>query len=314
MKWLLLVSLFLGACGPSEGAGQTSIVETEVARPTKTSLPQTETPQPMATNTPTETPSPTETSAPTDTPEEIVGYDGCEIGSPPPALNVDAFYAKYCDAGGIPVLSSANVPDLALQQAWNIIMNMLAARPDLHEMIAANGTLFGIIGVDEVTTDMPEYRDLNELWPETNWDARTRGLGATTFKRLSSAAEENLLCYSRDIYWGENITVHEFAHTIHTMGLEFIERDFNSRLAALYNEAKAVGLWTNTYAGSNVEEYWAEGVQSYFNSNLQAYPANGVHNYVDTREELQEYDVGLYDLIATVFPTYVWTPACPLES
>ena len=243
------------------------------------------------------------------TPPGIAGYDGCQVISPPDELGVDPFYAKYCDANGIPVLSSTNVPDLALLQAWNTIMNMLVTRPDLHEAIASNGVRFGVIGVDEVTTDMPEYADLYEAFPDTDWDVRARGLGPTRQRPLASSAEENLLCYADDVYLGESITVHEFAHAIDRMGLRSVEPDFGVKLDALYAEAMATGLWLDTYAAENAQEYWAEGVQSYFSTNLESQP--GIHNHINTHDELLEYDPGLYELIAGVFKNLRWTPGCP---
>ena len=79
----------------------------------------------------------------------------------------------------------------------------------------------------------------------------------------------------------------------------------------LYQSALSEGLWENTYAISNKEEYWAEGVQRYFDVNIGTNPANGVHNQIDTREELAEYDPELFAFIDTFFLGYQWTPGCP---
>ena len=103
--------------------------------------------------------------------------------------------------------------------------------------------------------------------------------------------------------------MHEFAHTIHTIGLRHVEPEFDERLDGLYAEAIAAGLWKDTYAATNALEYWAEGVQSYFDTNSEGQP--GVHNFVNTHDELREYDPDLYDLIAEVFRDFRWTPTCP---
>ena len=47
-------------------------------------------------------------------------------------------------------------------------------------------------------------------------------------------------------------------------------------------------LWKNTYAATNREEYWGEGVQSYFNTNIGSALGDGVHNHVNTLKELAE--------------------------
>lgn len=158
---------------------------------------------------------------------------------------------------------------------------------------------------------MPEYRDLDEEYPEVDWDERTRGLGATPARPLTSAGEENVMCYAEDRYRGENILVHEFAHTIKGMGVEAIDDAFADRVEEIYQQAMEEGLWADTYATSNPDEYWAEGVQSYFNANLEADPPDGVHNHVDTRRELEEYDPALFAVIDSTFGGVEWSPSCP---
>jgi len=232
---------------------------------------------------------------------------GCEVGPLPEWLPYDPFYEKYCDAGGIPIISSGNVSDLALQQAYYIVTNMLAPIPDVRLTLVANGAYFGVIGQDEQLTDIPEYSHMDGAY----WNRRARGLGGSSESPITTTAEENLLCLTWDHWYGESIAVHEFAHTISLMGLgaefDLLYEQFNG----LYLSALQEGLWSNTYAGSDIGEYWAEGVQSYFNTNLEADPVDGVHNHVNTREELAEFDPHLYDFIAAFFSDYVWTPACP---
>lgn len=220
---------------------------------------------------------------------------------PPAALDLDPFYKKYVSAGGLPIVSSENVADEALLAGRSIVLTMLANRPDLLQAIIRQKTIVAIIGRDEVTTDIPAYRDLNKRFPKTDWNRRTRGVGATKLSRTSSAAEENLLGLAGDRYAGESIMVHEFAHTIAVMGLETVEPDFPARIKATYERAMARGLWPKTYAATNPAEYWAEGVQSWFNANLEADPANGIHNHVNTRAELKAYDPALAELIGSIF-------------
>ena len=77
-------------------------------------------------------------------------------------------------------------------------------------------------------------------------------------------------------------------------------------------DALAAGKWGKTYAATNVEEYWAEGVQSWFNANQYSNPPNGIHNHVSNRDALREYDPGLADIIVQVFRDD-WTYICPLN-
>lgn len=52
----------------------------------------------------------------------ITDYAAAAITLPPESLGLDAaFYKKYTDAGGIPIISSAKVPDDALLVARDIV-------------------------------------------------------------------------------------------------------------------------------------------------------------------------------------------------
>jgi hypothetical protein len=240
----------------------------------------------------------------------IEGYEGCEVGSVPEGSGIDPFYSKYCEYEGIPIISSEKVPDLALQVAWNIVANMVQGQSRLIEGMHSVDLRIGIIAQSEGVTDLPEYNFLKND-TETNWDERARGLGATLDTPLVSGAEENLLCYPDDPYLGENIFLHEFAHTLKDMGVARVDPTFNQGLQLAFEAAQAGGLWADTYALTNHEEYWAEGVQDFFNTNLESIPANGIHNEVNTRAELKTYDPTLYAMIDTVFNGFKWTPTCP---
>jgi hypothetical protein len=225
----------------------------------------------------------------------------------PEYLSAHPFYEKYCDAGGIPILSSSEVEDRALQQAFYLVSNMLAPIPEVRAQLIAGGAYVAVIGTWEQLTTLPEYSRMNSEY----WDQRARGLGGSPRKPLTSAPEENFVCSRRDRYYGESIFVHEFAHTIHLLGTGSSHTTFASDLSDLYNAARAQDLWENTYAGSSVDEYWAEGVQSYFNTNLEANPPDGIHNQVGSRDELKAYDPALYWFIDRFFRGFEWTPTCP---
>ena len=219
---------------------------------------------------------------------------------------------KYLDADGLPIVSSAWAPDEALFRARDIIDEMLAHRQDLRATIAGLGIRVAIMAKSEVTTDIPEHSDPYEAFPGTDWDKRARGLGATLSRPATSVAEENLLCYEDDVYRNEDILVHEFAHTILQMGVEMQPGGtaFRARLEAAYENAINAGLWSETYAATNADEYWAEAVQSWFGLNDRSWPANGIHNQIDTRHELEAYDPMIASLIEEVFGETTISSTC----
>lgn len=225
-----------------------------------------------------------------------------QLPPPPASLGLSSFYKKYVDADGIPIVSSEKVSDQALLRARDIVKHMLSLIPDVKAKMIQNHIRVGIIGKTERPTQMPEYSDLYTAFPGTDWDTRARAYGATLQRPLTTDCEENMLCLTNDRYHGEEILTHEFSHAIHELGIRFVNSNFDNQLQAAYNHAISSGLWANTYAISEIREYWAEGVQDWFNCNLEAIPTNGVHNQVNTRTELQQYDPMLYNLIKTYFP------------
>lgn len=246
----------------------------------------------------------------------IFGFSGYSqttkysVSAPPAELKLDKFYKKYIDASGIPVISSWRVPDEALIKIAQMTEFFLNNLPnDVADNLRNNKARVGILARYEGTTDMPEYKHL-ESDTTVNWDVRARGLGGTLELPMTSCAEENILCYQIDKYHAEDIFIHEFAHTIHGVGILPSHPEFNELLEKTLKKAKATGKWENTYAATNHWEYWAEGVQSWFNVNGEVPVPDGKHNFVNTREELKNYDRGLYDIVAAYFPEVEFELSC----
>ncbi|EGK02208.1 hypothetical protein [Dysgonomonas gadei] len=230
--------------------------------------------------------------------------DEVKVTAVPDTLGIDPFYKKYVDAGGIPVVSSANVNDSALVRASKVISQVLSKREDVKKAMIAKGCKVMIIGEKEEVCDIPEYKEICDT-PENiaYWNKRARGFGGAPEHDFSaSCGEENVICLSGDRYKGESILVHEFAHIIHMVGILGINPNFDNELEALRLKAIEKGLWENTYAISNKEEYFAETVQSFFDCNKYSAEPNGVHNSINTREKLKEYDPDMYNLLLQYFP------------
>ena len=250
-----------------------------------------------------------ETGAPVDL---IPDYVKAAIGPVPALLGLDAFYTKYTDATGIPVVASEKVPDAALLVARDIVNSMLAERPDIRRALIARKWRTGVIAELEMTMDIPEYarmkrpgapRDEPVTQADRDYHAnRSRGLGGNP----TTGAEENLLGYPGTRYWGEHIFVHEFAHAIMT-GLRDAEPTAVEEIRAAYAEAIAAGKYVHAdgrkhYATTNPNEYWAEGVQWWFFSNYgECFTGNVT---VESPEEFAAYDPKLNELIGRVFKAH----------
>ena len=233
---------------------------------------------------------------------EVLEIPECVVTTPPDSLNLDPFYKKYVNVNGIALISSWRVPDSAFVAAHRTLYAMTSMLPkNVLDSMVNRGTRVAIMARYEGTTDIPEHHDLiNDT--TMNWDLRARGLGGDLNLPLTSCAEENVLAYQIDKYHAEDILVHEFAHSIHLIGLTLAAHDFDTRLKQCYENAKKNGILDGTYRLTDKEEYFAEAVQDWFNVNAEMDHADGKHNWCNTRKELQEYDPDLYNLLAEYFP------------
>jgi hypothetical protein len=174
-----------------------------------------------------------------------------------------SFYTKLLDCGDIAIRSSAVVDDLALHVAAQKINLMLANIPETRHNLAQWGAELHIIGKNQQTSDLPEFRSMKgtsyiDNGQSTDIDTRTRGMGGI----YTSCGEENLLNLPGDRYaGGSDICMHEFAHNIMYFGLDDKLREL---IEKQYQNALKKGLWPGAYAASNVGEYWAELSMWYF--------------------------------------------------
>ena len=235
--------------------------------------------------------------------------------APPASLGLDPFYAKYLDAGGIPVTSSAKVPDAVLEKARSIVLQMLAHRPDLKAELVREGYRVAIMAQSESTLDLPEQAGwkkpakddprltrcelkhyderIGKLTDREYWDERARGMGG----QLTSGAVEDLLGLKSSRYYGETIFVHEFGHDV-LQAIYTADPALYAEVERAYRHAQDKGLWHDEYAMTTIDEYWANGTQFWFNSNkLQV--MNGRRVLSD--RDLKAYDPRLYKVLAKAY-------------
>ncbi len=217
---------------------------------------------------------------------------------------LDTYYRKHLDANGLSIVSSRFVSDSALVQARYIINTMLSRIPEAKQVMLDKHFRIGIIGAYENVTDMPECRIMPVWWPDTDWDARGRGYGATISIPLMTCGEENIIKIPNytERYLHESIMVHEFAHNV-DFGLRRGREGFEQKLLDAFSNAQSKGLWKGTYSMSNSEEYFAEGVQAWFNTCNMYVTINGRYTRIQTREQLKAYDPTLHALLAEVMPS-----------
>jgi hypothetical protein len=206
------------------------------------------------------------------------------------------FFSRVFYYRGIPIKSSSEVEDAALFAARDRLSMMLSNLPVVSENLRGAHAELHIIGRNQVTSDLPEWRfDKGKHLAEYNGltiDERTRGMGG----RIASCGEENLLKLDKDRYRGRDICVHEFSHCIYQFGMS---RDVREHFRHQYKASLAKGLWEKAYAASNDDEFFAELAMWYFGTHgdlgmTGAKPANG-------RDGLKTYDPEAFALFDDFF-------------
>jgi len=206
------------------------------------------------------------------------------------------FFSKVLDFHGIPIKAHKVVADEALYAAYGrlslLFAGLLERQPMVISNLVAAGAELHIIGRYQVTTDLPEWqhdkgKKLAEYHGLTR-DERTRGMGGL----LTSCGEENLLRLADDRYRGRDICLHEFGHNIREHG---IQKEVRARLDEQYRRSLAKGLWQESYAASNADEFFAELTMWYFGTHgdlrmTGPKPADGP-------DGLKQYDPDAYALL-----------------
>jgi hypothetical protein len=238
--------------------------------------------------------------------------DPPKISPPSPELqqklHLSPFYQKSLNDHGLWIISSEKPSDFALHEAAWIVDHVLANRDDLREALIKKNVRIVVMAASEFTTDVPEHANLRapkdtKLPAKQYWDKRARGLGGTRTDPLTSCGEENLLNLKGDPYRGENILIHEFAHIIMNIAIRNTDPELHKKITENWKSARDEGLWKNTYAITDDNEYFAECVQSWFDCNAKNNPA---HNDIETRDKLKKYDPRMAELLSQVFRDNEW--------
>jgi hypothetical protein len=208
------------------------------------------------------------------------------------------FYAKYLDNQGIAIRSAEIVSDSALLVASKKLNYLLKGMPIVRKNLIMNGIELHIIGKNQKTSDLPEFKEMKGVQymdngSMTDIDERTRGMGGI----YASCGEENLLNLKGDKYaGGYDICIHEFSHSIMDFGLDSLVR---SKIVSQYiSSVKTQGLWKGAYAATNEQEYWAELTTWYFGAHGDYMKGN---KPTAGPKGLKSYDPQGYKLIDSIY-------------
>jgi len=154
-----------------------------------------------------------------------------------------AFYKKGTLVQDILIATSNEVSDFAhLETAYLFDMMMKSIKPAIAERIRQQKVLCVLVGHQEFTSDVPQFKT-NKTGKELdfyNW--RQRGFLTRRDNRpVVLFAEEDVLEYEGGMQL-ESILIHEFGHVIHGAGFD---KQLQERLTKTFERARAKGIWND---------------------------------------------------------------------
>ena len=235
----------------------------------------------------------------------VIGLElaGAETGTQQecPYTTYKPLLAQTVAVGPLCVTGSAMVSREALAEAGRMLAAMLARRPDVSTRLRDAGALTAVFAADEGVYELSYFEDLAGT---ASCEAQG-GLGGVPRRPVTACSERNVLQMPEDPFGrgsrpdGENVCVHELAHTIMNVGLSDSERD---RIAARFSSAEAQVLWSGDFALQSADEFFAEMSQAYFCANPEVEAFLHTHG-VNCADELRDYDIATFDLIDTIYST-----------
>lgn len=234
--------------------------------------------------------------------------------TPPPAkFGIDPWYTKFTWAREFTVVGRG-ATDEALLRANDVIRKMFAYRHDILKALIADGVKLVVLGRGERIPDLPEYKRLAD---KRQVDAVARALDYSPALKLLVAGEENVLGDPDDPRVGDNRVIRLFARALYDvtghraidpnagkgspqqyeLRVQRLDLRFGQKIQELHAAAVAAGKWRGTSALSDRAEYWVRGVLAYFDAAGQHQAPLDTSHPIATRDALQRYDPGLFDLV-----------------
>jgi hypothetical protein len=181
-----------------------------------------------------------------------------------------AFYKKATMAQDILIATSDKVSDVThLEAAYLFDQMMKQLKPAIAQRIRDQKVLCILLGHNELTSDLPQYKselkgkDLNFY----NW--RQRGfLDKKNDRYIVLFAEEDVMEYEGGMQI-ESILIHEFGHVIHGPGFD---EELKKKWTETYEASMAKGRWKDGYAAQRFRRVIGEEPVVLLDALVKAFP------------------------------------------
>lgn len=212
---------------------------------------------------------------------------------------------KLVTKSGIIVKAPESVSDDSIIAAGRQVDILLSKIPEVAAEMASHNASLAIIGPGEHCYAIPEHRqgyDIANYWVEgyggTPWNDYTSSITESNINRW---LDSNLYPDTTS-YVDENILAHEFGHGIKICGIDLMDDTTLSDLIIdTYESVRSKGLWDNTYAAENIDEYYATMTNIWLGTQSESATFDGTWSPINTRAELKIYDPETYALMEQIY-------------
>ncbi len=223
----------------------------------------------------------------------------------------EAYYKyEYTSTCGITIKGSRTLIRgmETLERAGEMVDTLLSKSPEIAQQMIDVGAQLVVFGKGEHAYYIPEHRgdyDESMLYVE-GFGGYTCSITESNIWHWTSSNPDSPdpSCYTA--YLNENILVHEFAHGVKIAGIDTMaDQSLAEEYQMVYRHAVAAGLWPDSYAISNSDEFFATMSAIWFNVMNESHGNDtwdGVRGPINTRQELYNYDIDTYRFFAKIYP------------
>ncbi len=182
-----------------------------------------------------------------------------------------AFFKKATLVQDILIATSDKVSDFTHREAaYQFDMVMKSIQPEVAQRIRARKVLCVLLGLKELTSDVPMFAS-DKTGKELdfyNW--RQRGfLTERAGRPVVLFAEEDVLEYEGGMQT-ESILIHEFGHVIQGAGFD---RELNAKVKAAFANARKTGIYQDGYAAQRFRRVQSATPVSLLDALVKSFPA-----------------------------------------
>lgn len=215
---------------------------------------------------------------------------------------------------GVRIIAPAGVHMRSIERTKQILDLELGRNAYAQRGLAASRTALVIIPPNRAQSDMPQLAGLRggETFDHRDWShvRGSGGLQGADGANYVGVGEEDLFDTKSIVHNTAtgHIMQHEMAHAIHAHGMT---ADQQARVAQLFAQRAAMDRnhdrreFSDYYAGSNAQEYFAQSTSAFFGTNAGHFIAGRDRSGMkgNGRDWLRANDPGMYQLLVEIYET-----------